>query len=85
MRGSMSALQQLLSKIGGGLDEASLVSLMAGGSSVSKARYKDLVDRLLHPESDAHLVIALEDLSTTLSMANEVRFYSDCTYSASRC
>lgn len=68
----MSALQQLLSKIGSGIDEAGFVSLVAGPGAGSKARYKEIVDRMISPESDAHLVSALEDLSTALSMANEV-------------
>lgn len=72
-RGSMSALQQLLSKIGSGIDEAGFVSLMAGtGMGGSKARFKEIINRLVTPESDAHLLTALEDLSTSLSMANEV-------------
>lgn len=71
-RGGMSALQHLLSKIGSGIDEAGFVSLVAGPGAGAKARYKEIVDRMVAPESDAHLVTALEDLSTALSMANEV-------------
>lgn len=74
-RGGMSALQQLLSKIGSGIDEAGFVSLMAGtGIGGSKARFKEIVNRMVAPETDAHLLTALEDLSTSLSMANEVCF-----------
>eukprot|EP00892_Ulva_mutabilis_P001731 jgi/Ulvmu1/11559/UM079_0002.1 len=76
-RGSMSALQQLLSKIGSGIDEAGFVSLMAGtGMGGSKARFKEIINRLVTPESDAHLLTALEDLSTSLSMANEDQLLS---------
>lgn len=69
----MSALQQLLNKIGSGIDEAGFVSLMSGtGMGGSKARFKEIVNRMVAAESDAHLLTALEDLSTSLSMANEV-------------
>lgn len=78
-RGGMSALQHLLSKIGSGIDEAGFVSLVAGPGAGSKARYKEIVDRMVAPESDAHLVTALEDLSTALSMANEVRVLTPCS------
>ena len=71
-RGGISALQSLLSKIGSGIDEAGFVSLVSGPGAGSKARYKEIVDRMVSAESDAHLVTALEDLSTALSMANEV-------------
>ena len=71
-RGGMSALQHLLNKIGTGIDEAGFVSLVAGPGAGAKAHYKEIVDRMVAPESDAHLVTALEDLSTALSMANEV-------------
>ena len=71
MRGSMSALQHLLSKLGGSIDEASLMSLMAGGGGSYKARYKEIVDRLVAPESDSQLLIALEELSDILAMSQE--------------
>jgi E3 ubiquitin-protein ligase TRIP12 len=75
MRGSMSALQHLLSKLGGSIDEASLMSLMAGGGGgvggSFKARYKAIVDRLVSPDSDAQLLCALEELSEALAMSQE--------------
>lgn len=73
MRGSMSALHHLLSKLGGSIDEAGLMSIMAGGGGGGgyKARYKDLVDKLVSPEDDSQLLIALEELSDVLAMSQE--------------
>jgi E3 ubiquitin-protein ligase TRIP12 len=67
----MSTLQHLLSKLGGSIDDAGLMNLMAGGGGSYKARYKSVVDRLVSPEDDTTLLVALEELSEMLSMSQE--------------
>jgi E3 ubiquitin-protein ligase TRIP12 len=71
MRGSMNALHHLLSKLGGSIDEAGLMSLMAGGGSSYKARYKDIIEKLIAPDNDSQLLAALEELSDVLAMSQE--------------
>lgn len=74
---SVSALSHLLSKLNGNIDEASLMSIMAGGGGSLggggsyKARYKELVERLTAPENDSQLLAALEELSDLLAMSQE--------------
>lgn len=71
MRNHMSTLQHLLSKLGGSIDDAGLMNLMAGGGGSYKARYESVVDRLVTPEDDTALLVTLEELSEMLSMSQE--------------
>lgn len=71
MRGSMSALHHLLAKLGTSLDDSGLLSLMAGSGSSFKARYRDVVERLVAQESDAQLLSALEELCDILAMSHD--------------
>ena len=71
MRGSISALHHLLAKLGGSLDDSGILSLMAGGGSSFKARYREVVERLVSPDSDAQLLSALEELCDILAMSHD--------------